>query len=794
MKLRLILLAIIIIPSICRGGLSGDINHDEEINFIDFSILANQWQMEDSNIIYLWKADIDNDGRVDFDDLKILTEQWQHEDFNAVPSGTDDQNPFEEDLLSNAAFQRDSIAFLDGKQYDNDVPRKKIMAVCGASDLNIIRQDTVIGVGMVSLSPQCEAGEYIYATGTDHRNIYRSLDGNQWEKTTGSIGNVIMIFGSRSGAILVALNKGGRVKLFRSDVGGSDLSDFALPEANLVLPGDKYNAASVEFWNYHQALNGTICIGEYGNEGGFKESRIYRSADDGITFTEVYNEPNNVYHSHRIYKHEATGRWVNVYGDGETRNKIVKSDDDGLSWDTLDPQWDNNFQPTEFYDYNHPTNLLYGSDDMGFIGTFNVLTREYNPLYMDGDRIIPYVFAIYYYNGVFYAGTSSPYQDPNDRTTAIIVSSDLVHWAVYHQFQDKEYGVRKIIGCRNGKIHGVVLASDATTLQHFSFSPVSVTNVLGWCLDPATTNLLNTAQYSSAETDTSQWTAFDQLERITFDAVHGSACLRAYSDSGYSPIYPRPIPVQTGKTYCGRVFLKANGQNVTGRVNWYVYGSNRQGKQNCFALNHNEWTEIVLEPVTIQPGETNITMHIRPRSFNWLGPYDYLADAAQFEQSPPTRWQAGGTPRADDVLYKIIEVPQQWRNILLWSPECRSEWYAGSQKQYIKSWCKDDKNYMELYYDPSDSTFCLQVVQNDEPLPPLRTGKHSFYRNGVVRFEVSCSTYALNFKFSYAGANETLSVEGCDFLKSTQLTSKFGDHNGKSLMSCTVLSDNMSSL
>jgi len=439
--------------------------------------------------------------------------------------------------------------------------------------------------------------------------------------------------------------------------------------------------------------------------------------------------------------------------------------------------------------------LLYGSDSLGFIGTFDVLTRQIDPLYMDGDRIVPYVFAIYYFKGVFYAGTYCPTSDPNDRTAAILVSNDLVHWAVYHNFQNKESGVRRFIGYWDGKIHGRVRAADGT-LPHFSFSPVQITHLLGWCLDPATTNMLDNNQSSSVEQSTYWWTTGDQIERVTYDSVHGNACLRAYAESGNGRTLPSIFEIETHKIYSGRVYLKANGQNVTGTVRWCLHGMppNRYGKQNCFFLNRNEWTEIVLEPITTQPGDVFITMHIRPRSVSWPGPYNYLIDAAQIEESPPSRWQLGGMPRADEVLYKDVEVPQQWHNILLWSPESRSEWYAGSAKQYIKSWCKDDENYVELYYDPCDSTFCLQVTEANEILPTLETEPFSFYRNSVIRFEIICSEDSLGFKLFYAGTKEELFADAVDFLKSTELTSKFGDHNGGSLMSCTVLSDKLYSL
>ena len=727
------------------------------------------------------EGDLNGDGVVNFTDLAILSRDWLQSDYT-----------IEEDLLNNATLTRDSIAFLDGKQYAPNAPRKKLIAVCGVSDLQIHDEENVTGVGPVTLAPKCTAGGYIYATETNHSNIYRSLDGTAWERTTGSLTGAYRIFETRTGAILVARGDGTNMQIYRSTVGGSDLTDGSLPPSSLTLPSSGSNQVSLALWNFHQAQNGTICLGEYGNTGwpGFSRSRIYRSADDGVSFTQVYDDPDNVKHSHRVMKHEATGRWVNVYGDGAEINKLVKSDDDGITWTTLDPQIDNNFQPVELYDYGHSTNLLYGSDETGFIGTFDVLTRKITPLYDDGDRALPYVFAIYYHDGVFYAATYSNYSDRSKRRAAVLVSSDLVHWAVYHQFRNGELGVNRFLGFFGGKIHGILTLSDDSTWRHITFTPTTVQMVNGWCLDPPTNNMLDTAQYSSVETDTSGWSAsIGTRTRITTDAVHGSACLRVEGNSGVETVYPRSRAVTVGKTYNGRIWLKANGQNLSGYARWYVYGSSQYGSNNFFCLSQDEWTEIVPEPVTIAAGGTHISIFVRPRSEKYPGPYDILVDGAQYEEGPPTRWQLGGAPRANEILSKTADFPERWTNLLLWAPECRSEWYARSGNQHIKSWCKDANNYVELYFDPCDTTFALQATVAGESRTPIKTSAYSFYRNGVIRFVVRCDEDSLRLSVAVAGPFEHVSGSAVDFLGSATLTSKTGDHNGTGVMSCTILAD-----
>jgi hypothetical protein len=56
-------------------GLNYDFNNDGLINFIDYAILANDWNCTGTG----FSGDINNDGTVDFRDLTIITDQWMQE-------------------------------------------------------------------------------------------------------------------------------------------------------------------------------------------------------------------------------------------------------------------------------------------------------------------------------------------------------------------------------------------------------------------------------------------------------------------------------------------------------------------------------------------------------------------------------------------------------------------------------------------------------------------------------------------------------------------------------------------
>lgn len=63
---------------------------------------------------YTLKADLNEDNVVNLIDLAILTEDWLQTD-----------GVIAQDLLHNTVFSRSSIAFLDGKEYAPNAPRKK---------------------------------------------------------------------------------------------------------------------------------------------------------------------------------------------------------------------------------------------------------------------------------------------------------------------------------------------------------------------------------------------------------------------------------------------------------------------------------------------------------------------------------------------------------------------------------------------------------------------------------------------------------------------------------------------
>jgi hypothetical protein len=765
--LNLVLIAIAfsgILQGDCFGFAQSDLNKDGSVNFFDFVIMTSQW-LEDTNIII-------------------------HD-----PNALSGSQPV--DML-NGTLTRNSIAFLDGKQYVANAPRKKIMAASSASDFELVTSIDVNGVGAIAPIVHCLSGGYLWATTSSKTGLYKSQDGITWVEVQSSsaLTGIDFIHPHSSGAIFVVHGEPNGYKLYKS-ADGSDLTNAHLPAPKVNF--DKPNGyCTCQYYNFHEAANGTICIGEYGgndNRGGCRS--IWRSSDGGDTFSKdpVYIEADTrVKHSHRIYKQEASGRWVAVWGDGGNIDKTSYSDDDGLSWADLETNTDYNFQPTEFYEYGHSTRLLYGSDESDNFGVYDVFTKQIEPLYWDGPSLEGgrYCWAITQYDGIFYASimqTAITSAIPvAERRASIVISNDLVHWDVYHQFND-ELGIYRYLGVLNNKIHCIVWPATGA-LQYGRFTPTAIKTYNALCIDPATTNLL-TANASSMETDASSWICTGTKNSFSTDSLHGSKCVQ-FNSSVYADTlrFANGINTDAGQLYSGHVAMKGFQTNQGGYMNWTLYGSNRTDTKQYWGLGREQWQDLPLNPLTILQGDTSLDIYIRGYGAGLLNipnPTNLLLDCVQVERGAPTRWQVGGTARAHEVLAKTYAFGDNWTEYIIWAPATRLDYFLpGWGNQYIKCWYNDANNYLELYYDPSDFKFKLQATIDGVLQDAVSTANtYKCYTNASVRLVIR-GGQQFWLSVNYAGGWEHL--EGISAFTGIVGT-KTGNYADTNVISGSYLSD-----
>ena len=751
-----------------------------------------------TNCFGLMQSDLNNDGYVDFIDMSIMASQWLREDAN---------DPFKTQPVNmlDGTLTRDSIAFLEGKQYVAHSQRKKIMAVASPSDLEVINSINVDGVGAIA-NPivHCISGGYLWASGPspNYAGLYKSSDGINWTQIqdSGDLTGVYVIHPHSSGAIFVVKASADSFKLYKS-LDGTDLLDSNMPAPKITF--DTANGVcACTYFNFHEALDGVICVGEYRSQG--KCWGLWRSIDGGDTFERVYTEADTrVKHSHRVYKQEASGRWVVVWGDGAQYNKTTYSDDDGVTWSDLETQTEYHFQPVEFYDYGHATRLLYGSDSSWGFGFYDVLTKQTEPLYWDmsvaykagtAGTSTRYSWAIMEHDGIFYGSTYNGVYSvlSADRRASIVVSDNLSNWTVYHQFTAGEYGIYRYLGVLNNKIH-CILQNSTLVLQYARFSPCNVTQYNALCIDPATTNILS-ANESSMETDDSAWTCTGTSESYTAEAMNGSKCVQVTSTwSSEALRKSNGESVTAGTSYSGSIAMKSSATNACGQYSWIFTATYRETDRHVYGLGRDNWQTINLEPMTVAAsGESYVNIFIRPNSADGAlipSPANFLLDCVQIEAGPPTRWQIGGIPRAYETLNKTYTFPDSWTEFIIWAPATRLDYFLpGWGNQYIKCWYKDGDNYLELYYDPSDFKFKLQATIEGQTQEVASTAlTYKCYTNASVRLVVR-GGQQFWLSINYAGDWEHLdSINAFDGI----VGSGTGNFAGTNVISGSYLSDLM---
>ncbi len=479
------------------------------------------------------------------------------------------------DLLnrSTSVFDRESIAFLNGTQYDADRRRTETREIPAESTVTLPIAEPVTGVGDIHIGVTWNMNNVLYATGYDSvGGLYSSTDGVTWTQVLapgsagGQSGTIVRIYSSSSGALFV--QKG--AYLFRS----TNPAWFTNANANSGNPANSVltlDANSfIEYWNWHQNAAGVIMVGQYLTAGtGLK---IWRSIDDGATFDLVYTNPaaadtaksDGIRHSHRVYYHETLGKWVVAWGDGAGTN-MTSISDTGDTWTDLYAQGEGHFQPVDLYDYGHATKLLYGADMPGIIGTVDLSSKARENLFTGSSTVFnaantssygKYCFAITKYNGIIYFGLFDPPENiaSNARHAQIWATTDLVNFYPVYSFGSNECGVVRFLGGVGGKLHMVVSDSAGKVSHAYMTTPTKKT-VTGLAIDPATTNLMN-ADQSSYETTASTWDdSFNAatIARSTADKLHGTASVK-YSgiesyESGVYATSPAYVDYTAGTKY-----------------------------------------------------------------------------------------------------------------------------------------------------------------------------------------------------------------------------------------------------
>lgn len=674
-----------------------------------------------------------------------------------------------------ASFSRSSIAFLDGVQYAANAKRNKTIALPSTSDGAI---PSAAGEGGEHIKVQCISGSYIFGIGVTSSRVYKSADGITWARTTSTQIVSASLFALSSGRLLGFASSTSADPTYGTKAWYSDNNWESVTE---VIFGTARTASSViSTWNLWQ--NGsTILVCEYGASSALSGKYMYRSVDDGANFTKVADltdQTPNPYHFHTVHYHAATGRWVAFFGDTMPLRGGMFSVDDGVNWTNLHTVGNYADQPIVCLDVGDPTRLMIGCDGSTTLGWVDVMNGEIEGVELPTDprSTKNYCFALGQYAGVYYAGGFD--NSGSNPAPAIWVSTDRAHWSVYHKFTvaDAVAGCHHFVGYFGGKVHFLIQTA-AAAYRTFSISPATVRNVSGVLIEPAVTNLANTENLSSFETNcpwtskTSNWT----VESSTTAPYIGSKCVRMYGideatatknaaspdmalgDGAVDKYYiiqfrikaTRPIPVTT------KLFRHFGTQ---------AYVST--GSDSLFIADKN-WKLCRSRPYVLSAGDAgNFQVYLSFQQ-GTVGAEVFL-DSFQVTELPVSEWQIGGTAKTADVLTETVAATYEWTDVF--AVQALDDPALYGSDFYIKTW-KVGSDEIQLFWDHSESKFTIQ--RNAEAVSA--SAAQEWHPNQVVKFALRADAAGLTLDIQNGRAKEQITDSALAAVLNASVTMIYGD-------------------
>lgn len=705
---------------------------------------------------------------------------------------------FRLDDLPGKRFERASPAYRGTvsamAEYPPDAPRSLLVASCSASDGQFLYAEGPAGENIIVW---CTNGSWFFGLTYPSGRLVRSPDGQTgWHYAPWSQGTLTgPIFALKSGALLIQTRNPAST-LYRSEDNGAT--------AALVLQAgpDGYSDgrnAWMRAWSLVEAPHGTIIGAEYGdplmaNSG----RRVFRSVDDGRTWSVVFDQGTLYKHHHAVGYHRGTGRWVIGCGDGVFERRYIYSAADGQAgtWQDLTPPHYTQTIATWLLDVGDPTRFLAGGDTRDQVTLLDVSRSDGVESFThaitnwDARSGKNLSFLLFEHDGVYYACNydgGSPL-----RNAVISVSADLVHWAVYHRFTANERGATIFAGYGGGKLHLGV--EDFTGVErHFTISPARLALREAVMVSPPTVNSFASANASSFETNLQGWAWHSALtgERTSAEHHHGSWCLkitgRLPADRGSVWVTSPLVPAGPSQRWQGRLWLKGGKASVVAAMR----SSTLIGPTNGCAVD-DQWREFVLEPINTGMSDTAVGIELFLGDDDTIDgpPMTLYVDAVQIEPVFGTPWQLGGVPRAAETLeYPVSSPPCEWTSIFTVRPDSRADTLSWAGPLYLKTYWFDADNYAELYYDASERCFKLAEVVAGAPAALVVSAEQFFQREAQIRIAVVrfADRWDLRISNGQPLQRATRAAAACPVAPT--LVVRYGDRDGSRAFPAQVFDD-----
>lgn len=629
------------------------------------------------------------------------------------------------DPAGDSSFTRTSVAFENGVSHAANTPRYETIAVPSVPTSRAWL--TGKGAAGADTIPHCvTTGGVLISTGANATGLYRSTDGGTTQTRISTSANINGCWALANGRILLSIGADTAMKLYTCDDAATCAADGATFVAGQEGGADLTIGRCISF-NFAMAANGTMIAAEYPSSGGATSNvKLHRSTDNGATWTAVHTEASAITHYHGGAKHEATGRWIWSCGDATLR-KLIYSDDDGATWADYTSGPDlQTIQPLYFVDCGDAKYLLAADDYYGgcckvdatmAAGTGLPECVQTNfPVNWDASSYMCWM--VTRQNGVYYAANyDSAMAAPN--RAHIMVSTDLQHWALLHQFVADEPGAYVCAGLQDGLLHFNV-KYNGSAARHFAIAPVTVENVNALVLEPAATNLELIVGDNSFEGGIGNW---GKSAALTLTRTTGTPTVPAHSGSEFLRVTGNGVNADSllvsndwlaalaGKTIQASAWVRGKGRKffINLRRADNPYANNFTNTIVYFTPSENEWTLIKSEPMDVlAAGSQRVELQfgMDERAGN---PLQLDIDDVMLCEVPLSRSQPGATvARTADTWTDLRALGAAWSNVFTVGAYSQNNHPAAAAADlYLRTWKLAADKYLELYFDVSASKFVL---------------------------------------------------------------------------------------
>jgi len=617
-------------------------------------------------------------------------------------------SPYDAVTGGQLAFSRETIAF---DRAGREVPPGRMRT--GRFAVETGRNFEFVEMDVPELRPLLTDGIRLYAA--TESELFSSGDGTEWTSEFEMPSYIRSGFATTQGTILLAVGGDGYAQLYRW-----------LPGESVITPVLAFEEGCPAPRNYCET-DTHLFVSEYGsshNKHQPNPRRIYRSGDDGLTWTLVYDPEYRDTHNHNLSWDPYEQRVFQATGDGYGNTLCIRTLDHGETWQV---EHNELYMPTAAIP--RPDAVYWGLDGLDPAGVARRPRGAENwelMLYLGcddpprDDQFDGNTLTMAEYGGILIAPVADTKAKGKNRPGAAYTSVDGEHWTLTARF-GLDLGFRCLLGEMNGRLWADYVEGDDVTENHRLMAidpPVAHRLIRGTRLEGLLVNLWDSEEASSIEGTLAGWSPYhDAVLEVDHEVVwHGAQSLRVISDEAVnggvdSPTCFSSLPAGT------IVSALAHVSGAPQRIVLDLLSSTGESIASTTApcLSH-RWRAVYCAG---QVPSDAAGAYIRIRQKDKLPGFDLRVDGILMAITPGgDTWQVGGAPRWPDRAVYDFAFPPEWTDLFLWAPDPGADGDIPAIRT-LKTYETAGGRQLRVIYDPGQNV--LRLVDSGDLTASIAT-------------------------------------------------------------------------